>query len=292
MRPIKDLFFEEYWNIGYRSYSENDSVVDAKNMKYSFNLLKADNRFWYADPFLFVKDGETFLFVEMFDNEDEVGKIGYSKLVDGRFTKPQICLKESFHLSYPLVFEKNGKIYMLPETHEDNCIQVYEAVNFPVEWKKSYVVVENINAADTVIENGLYITSVVCPENDMSVDLCIFDGNGREMPYSPSYYSAFDKRGAGDCFSHKGMRIRPAQSCENGIYGGKIIFNKINKCDSEGYSEEMFSEITTENISVSELSTINGVHTYARTNSIEIVDIKAKRFNIKRLLWIISRKLK
>lgn len=291
MRPVKDLFFEEYWNIAFRDYTEDNSVVNAPREKTKFNLLKANKRYWYADPFLFEKDGETYLFVEVFDNITEVGFIGYSQYVNGEFTEPKEALKESFHLSYPCVFEKDGKIFMMPETHEDNCIQLYEAVDFPAQWKKSSVIVNNINAVDTVIENGYLIPSVICPQNDMSVDLGVYDADGNEMPYSPVYKSRLDKRGAGRIFSHKGMRLRPAQGCENNVYGGKVIFNMIKQCDSNGYAEEAFTEIAPENIDVPQSGAPCGIHTYARTDKIEIVDVKFKRFNIKRLYWIAKKKL-
>lgn len=291
MRPVKDLLFEEYWNIAYRNFTDDDSVVNAPDKKAEFKLLKANKRFWYADPFLFEKDGKAYLFVEMFDNVTEVGSIGCSEYTDGKFTEPKEVLRESFHLSYPYVFENDGKIFMMPETHEDNCIQLYEAVEFPVKWKKSRVIVNNVNAADTVTENGFFISALVCEENDMSVDLCIFDADGNEMPYSPVCRSSFDKRGAGRCFSHKGVRVRPAQSCENGVYGGKVIFNKIIQCDEDGYIEEKMSEITPRNVSVPQSGEPCGIHTYARTDKIEIVDIKFKRTNVRRLFWIVKKKL-
>lgn len=289
MRPVKDMFIEEYWDIGFRFYDENDSVVDGG--KKSFNVLKATKRYWYADPFLFEKDGEIFLFVEMFDNITEVGLIGCSRFINGRFTEPVPVLKEDFHLSYPLVFEESGKIFMMPETHEDNCIQLYEAVNFPDEWKKSEVLVNNVNAVDTVAESGMLIASVVCPSADMSVDLSIYDiKSGKITDYSPVYSGRLDKRGAGRCFDYKGMRIRPAQGCENGVYGGRLIFNKIIQCDKNGYSEEEYSVISPANISAGIRKPVRGIHTYAKTDRIEIVDIKYRRINFRRLFWILKKK--
>lgn len=291
MRPVRELVLEEYWDIAYRRYTENDSVVDADGNKLEFELLRATKRYWYADPFLFKKDGKTYLFVEMFDNITERGVIGVSEYVNGVFTEPQVVLEESFHLSYPLVFEKDGRVYMMPETHEDNCIQLYEAVEFPTVWKKSCVLVGDVNAVDTVEENGLLVASVICPENDMSVNLSIYGKNGEEMPYSPVYTHSFLKRGAGDCFNHKELRLRPSQCCENGNYGGKVIFNKITQCDENGYCEEVYNEITPDNIDTCEKCEAGGIHTYARTDEIEVVDIKFKRTNTSRLLWIAKKKL-
>ncbi len=290
MRSIKDLFFEEYWEIGYRKYTDDTSVVNGKG-QYDFNVLKSDKRFWYADPFLFEKDGKTFLFIEMFDNRTEIGVIGYSELVNGKFTKPKVILKETFHISYPYIFEKDGEIYMMPESHNDKCIQLYKAVNFPDKWEKSHTLIDDINTADTVLENGMLITSVICPENDMSIDLCVYDKDLKPCSYNPVYSHSYTKRGAGKCFNHNGKRIRPAQSCENQQYGCKLYFNEIEQCDSQGYSEKAFTEITPQSITTSSSKKITGIHTYARTNEIEIVDIKSSRFNLYRLFYILKRKL-
>lgn len=290
MRPVKDLIWEEYWNIAYRRYTDSDSVVDAFDKKIKFSQLKATKRYWYADPFLFKKDGKTYLFVEMFDNVTEMGVIGVSEYLNGAFTQPRVVLRESFHLSYPLVFERDGKVIMMPETHQENCIQFYEAVDFPNEWKKMSVQADNIDAVDTVIENGLFLTSVICPQNDMSIDLSVYSADGKEMEYSPVYSHSFVKRGAGDCFTHKGTRLRPSQGCENGNYGGKVIFNKILQCDADGYREDFYSEITPASVDTGE-TVPEGIHTYARTDEIEIVDVKYRRLNARRLLWIVKNKL-
>lgn len=291
MRPVKDLLIEEYWNIAFREYSEDNSVINSSKVKTKFKLMKTCKRYWYADPFLFEKDGKTYLFVEAFDNVSEIGVIAYSEYIDGDFTEPEVIIRENFHLSYPYVFEKDGKIFMMPETHEDNCVQFYEAVDFPKKWAKAEVKVKNVDAVDTVIENGLYIASIICPEKDMSIDLAVFDGDGNEMPYSPVYKKSLEKRGAGLCFDHKGVRYRPSQGCLNGNYGGKVILNKIKKCDADGYEEEPVGEITPDDIDIPVSDTANGIHTYARSSKIEIVDVKLKRYNTQRLMWIAKKKL-
>ena len=83
MRPLKEIFVEEYWDIAFRRYSNNDTVVDADKKSYAFDELKVTKRYWYADPFLFEKNNRTYLFVEMFDNVTEKGLIGYSEFIGG-----------------------------------------------------------------------------------------------------------------------------------------------------------------------------------------------------------------
>lgn len=290
MRSFKDLFFEEYWEIAFRDFSFDNSVVDSPESCF-FRLLKADKRYWYADPFLFEHNNRTYLFVEMFDNQTETGVIGVSEYTDGAFTSPEVVLKEKFHLSYPFVFEKDGDIYMMPETHEDNCIQLYKATDFPKKWEKDSVLINNINAVDTVIREGYLISSVICPENDMSVDLCIFSENGSPHPKNPVFSHSLTKRGAGSCFIHNNKALRPSQNCQGRVYGQGLIFNRIDELDNTRYSESVYSEISPCELSLSGSKVAEGIHTYSRTDSLEVVDVKFTRFNLYRFFYILKRKL-
>lgn len=289
MRPLKEIFIEEYWNIAFRRYSTDDTVVDADKKAYYFDELKATKRYWYADPFLFEKNGKTYLFVEMFDNVKEKGLIGYSEFIDGKFTQPQVVLEESFHLSYPYVFEENGIIYMMPETRGDECIQLYRAKKFPTEWVKDRVVVKIKDAVDTVIDGDDIITSVITSPAEMKTQLEIFNiKTGKPSFVNPVKAADQTSRGAGRIVEHKGKQLRPAQNCTNANYGSGLIFYEINK-SGNSYNEKKYSELFPSQI-ISGKDTAFGVHTYARTKEIEIVDVKKKRFNLKRILWIISKK--
>ena len=71
-----------------------------------------------------------------------------------------------------------------------------------------------------------------------------------------------------------------------------FAFNKIfyeMKKDGNGYDEEKYSVLLPSQISCGK-EKISGVHTYARTDEIEIVDVKKKRKNLKRIYWIIKKK--
>ncbi len=288
MRPLKDLFIEEYWDIGYRPYKLDDSVIDGGKKK--FSTLKADKRFWYADPYLFEKDGHTYLFVEMFDNITERGLIGVSRFCEGKFTKPEPVLKECFHLSFPIVFEEDGKIFMMPETHEDNCVQLYEAVDFPYKWKKSKVIIHEENAVDTVVYKDKIIVSKVTEPIEMVTHLEIYDRkSGQKYSAFPATEDSQLKRGAGGIFEDSGRIIRPAQNCMNAFYGRGVILYEITKLTETEYREEKTGEIKPENI-IAGSPSVTGTHTYSRTAVLEVIDIKRRRFNLKRLFWIIKRK--
>lgn len=290
MRPLKEIFIEEYWDIASRRYSNNDTVVDADKKSYAFDELKATKRYWYADPFLFEKNNRIYLFVEMFDNMTEKGLIGCSEFIGGKFTQPQVVLEEKFHLSYPYVFEENGVVYMMPETRGDECIQFYRAVKFPTEWVKDRVIVKIKDAVDTVIDGEDIITSVITSPGEMKTQLEIYDiKTGKPSFKNPVKPTDQITRGAGRIISHNGMRLRPAQNCTNASYGSGLIFYEINKSENS-YSEKKYSELFPFQIA-SGNDTVLGVHTYARTENIEIVDVKKERINLKRIYWIIKKKI-
>lgn len=289
MRPVKEIFIEEYWNIGFRHCTDSDTVVDADKDLYSFDELKATKRYWYADPFLFEKDGRTYLFVEMFDNVTERGLIGFSEFVDNRFTQPQVVLEESFHLSYPYVFEENGVVYMMPETRDDGCIQLYRAEEFPTKWVKDRVIVKIKDAVDTVNDGDDIITSVITSPVEMKTRLEIYDRKtGKPTFQNPVKPDDQISRGAGRIVEHKGKNFRPAQDCTNAEYGAGLIFYEMKK-DENGYNEKKYSELVPSQISCGK-EKIFGVHTYARKGEVEIVDVKKRRINIKRIYWIILKK--
>ena len=82
-----------------------------------------------ADPFLFVHKGILFLFYER-KKLSSPGEIMMTCTKDlESWSKPIVVLKENFHLSYPFVFQDNGRIYMVPESGEDGSIRLYESIN-------------------------------------------------------------------------------------------------------------------------------------------------------------------
>lgn len=82
-----------------------------------FRAIKNNLRYWVADPFVFERDGETYIFAELFDYLRRRGVIGYSKLkANGSFSSWKEIIVEPYHMSYPQIFEHDGEIYIVPET--------------------------------------------------------------------------------------------------------------------------------------------------------------------------------
>lgn len=283
MRPLKDFFFEEYWEIAYRDKS--NGTIFEKNKFDNFKVICATNRYWYADPMLFKYNGETYLFYEAFDNLNRKGVIAYSKYVNNYFTKPKIILEENFHLSYPYVYEENGDIYMMPETSANKCIQIYRAVNFPEKWEKDKCLLKIDNAVDTIFVNkNELLTSIVIDKYKKSTRLMLININDKSFRYITDENQT--SRGAGKIFKYKTYDIRPAQDASDGIYGKGLCFYKIDSTNE--YKESLFCKFDFTSI---DLKNVKGVHTYAVNNDIEIIDCKRKKFNPMLWIYIIISKL-
>src|SRR6056300_268043 len=98
---------------------------------------------YYADPFVYKHNDLNYLFFEEYDYQK--GVISYSIINDDlTITPPTKIIEESFHLSFPNVFEDNGKIYMIPETGDSGKIILYEAKEFPDKWEPVKVIAENV----------------------------------------------------------------------------------------------------------------------------------------------------
>jgi hypothetical protein len=62
-----------------------------------------------------------------------------------------IALKEDFHLSFPYIFEFKENVYMIPESAKNKDIRLYKSVNFPFDWELEEVLIDNIDAADSLV---------------------------------------------------------------------------------------------------------------------------------------------
>lgn len=99
--------------------------------------LREEPRFSFlADPFGWHAHGMLRLFVERYDYRSRHGVID-RLLFDSSFnvidTRP--CLREPWHLSYPLVFEGEGATWMLPEAHRSGGLTLYRAGQDLESWQ-------------------------------------------------------------------------------------------------------------------------------------------------------------
>lgn len=107
--------------------------------------------YFLADPFVYSFKGEDYCFVEAFNYLEKKAHIDVYKLTDETYEYLGVAIKEDFHLSFPYIFEFEGDVYIVPETAKNKDIRLYKATNFPLDWELEEVLIENIDAADSMV---------------------------------------------------------------------------------------------------------------------------------------------
>lgn len=248
----KLYFNKSIWSI---SICEGTNPINSdayKNIKYpvlsskDVTDVKAE---FVADPFIIKKYGKWYMFFEIYDRENKVGIIGLAISRDSiNWEYKRVVLKESFHLSYPYVFEHDNKIFMMPETGESGFIKIYEAVEFPYKWKlRQNIIKGNYWDASLFNHNGLWWINAYSnrPQiNSMSLfysnDLF---GEWKEHKKSP-VIQANPKicRPGGRVIKYNNKLIRFAQD-RSDYYGKQITAIEINNLSTDDYKEKIMGVV-------------------------------------------------
>ena len=201
-----------------------------------------------ADPFLVKKDKYYLFFEVKSKRKRDIGEIGLAigdSLKNLKYQK--IILRENFHLSYPYVVEENNQFYMIPESGENKDLRLYEAVNFPFEWKLKKIIFNGIKFADPTL---VYL------DNKWWLFVTNMDKNALEIYYSnsllnefkphlknPFYVNEDDKnRNGGRIFVNNEKVYRFVQNCKN-YYGEKVDMYEIIKLNENEFEEKFIKTI-------------------------------------------------
>ncbi len=210
---------EYIWSIGIFSVFPNASVARSvhgdKSALSGRHIIDVEGEYM-ADPFV-VRHQETFLmFFEVWNTEDKRGSIGLASSDDGvSWMYERIILRESFHLSYPYVFEEAGHYFMIPETHAVGQVRLYHSPTFPFVWKLHKVLLnEDLCDASIVKHEGMWYIFASPPSNDRV--LLYYSGNllgvWQEHLASPVLVGKEHGRPAGSI-----IKIAPTSSSSTGL---------------------------------------------------------------------------
>lgn len=286
---LNNFLFREEWTLAIRKRGEN-LLFEPDGTQGKFSIISNSRRYWCGDPFLFKNDGKTYVFFEMYDRWKERGVIGYREIYGvGKYSEMKIAFDCGHHLSYPNIFEKDGEIYIVPESYLAKCIQAYRAVKFPDKWEKCKVLVNNIVACDTTFIDDNYMIAMANNSTNTKNEAILFRKDEDlwvRTANNPIDTDLAHARCAGKIFNYQGQLIRPAQDCVGG-YGNGINFRKIIEYKNNKYTEETIAKIGIGDVKHNENSKYNGVHTYNFDDDYEVIDLKiSKAFH---LISIISR---
>lgn len=220
------------------------------------NLLKVDPITIVADPFLFVHNNCLYLFYEK-KTFFQHGVLVMEKTDDlVNWSSPKVVLSEPFHLSFPFVFDDNGKVYMIPETSAAGEVRLYEASDDNLNnfvFKKKLLVDENIKGkkisySDSIvyIKDGTYfLWTSFCDNQGVNIEELYYSdslfGSYKKHSKSPISVSKKYGRNAGSIIRYGGHTYRPAQDCVD-RYGDNVHVLRIINLSRYEYSETPFRE--------------------------------------------------
>ncbi|RYG12715.1 MAG: hypothetical protein EOO07_18630 [Chitinophagaceae bacterium] len=281
-KKLYELLYIEQWQIRYKFNESEGSIFDSTFSSYR-KILPPKDRFW-ADPFVVEKDGKYYVFLEELEYKNGKGYISVTELSEDSTAKVKVekVLEMPYHLSYPFIFEEQGKYYMIPETIGNNTIELYECISFPFQWKLWGNLMENVIAADTTIvfRDGKYwmFTSIE-PQKDVTTDeqLHVFysdtlrSNNWVPHKANPVVTDVSSARPAGNIFEYQGELYRPSQDCSK-RYGWATRINKIGTLNESEYSEENIAHLKPD-----WENDLLCTHTYNKQGKLSIIDVLVKR---------------
>ncbi len=296
----KLLSFEDVYATGYRKIGD-DAILPIKGVG-SFDVVPLDKDFWYADPVLYKHNGRSYLFTEAFDKKNLIGRIAVSELTVAGATKPQLIICEPFHMSFPMVFDWRGEVYMIPETSAKKSFRLYKAVSFPDKWELAKEFEIGREFVDTVIvrsdENSFEIIS--CEVSPYKEYECRFQkftvkaaDNGElsiieDKEFNQKQNFDLKSRNGGAIVEHAGKRYVAAQESKMTAYGLYMNFFEYTD-DKERIADKPAYRITAKDVSVKGVKSGDGVHSYCNDGEYEVIDLKYMEFTPQKLLRRILR---
>ena len=282
----KILGYDEIYTVALRKWNEN--TLPQGNTEVPFVPIKYSRKYWYADPILFSYKGKEYLFVEEFDRNTSKGQLAVAEVLDSpKDMEFRTVISEPYHMSFPMVFEWNEKIFMIPETSENYSINIYQAVDFPYKWKCISCIKTEKKYVDSVVleknnRNLTLLTSEVCDGNPLKVRFkkIVIDIDKLKIIIpdikfnKAQIYNLID-RNAGPIVKIDNHEILSTQESTCIDYGVSLAFRQTTETSA------IISKYGIKDIIIDDLEKRNmvGIHTYSKTDKYEVIDVRYLKFS-------------
>ncbi len=273
-------FRKTFWNVGI--VAEPIWKFLEPDFKPQILYYRPDSKhFFFSDPFGITVGKKTIILCEELDLKSQKGHISALEFDGSKISGQETAIKRNFHMSYPFLFEFNGKIYCIPETSENWEIAIYKAGIFPKNWKKAKTIVKNFDGVDpTIFQYGGFWWLACGSSRTTPFNLFLWYaenpfGEWKAHSANPVKTDVRSARPAGTPFMHNGSLYRPAQNCSEDS-GKSITINKVLKL-----TPQTFEEIPARTIVPQENGFYpEGIHTISLAGKITLVDGKKSEFAI------------
>lgn len=227
------------------SFQESAKAPDFILQSRKQDQLKELQSVYIADPFVYCdKYGLEHLFFESL-NTDGKGVIGKAERKSGEISwnNFQIVLEEEFHLSYPIITEYSGHIFMTVESAEANDVRAYVSTSDNLtSWSFSKTLVQGEYYDPTPFEyDGVWYMYAASERDFSTLNLFISKGGllGEWVSHPKSPLITDDKanvRPAGPVLTFGGKKYRLAQDCSE-RYGAAVNAFEITTLSEVEYTE-------------------------------------------------------
>lgn len=245
-------------------------------------MLPPPDRFW-ADPFIVAREGKYFIFFEELPYATNRGHISVIEMDrDGAYGESRRVLERPYHLSYPFMFEFGGELYMIPDSGQQQTVELYRCTGFPLRWEFVKNIFEGRKVVDTTLfEHGgkwwMFANLVDTAGASTWDELHLFFADSplaREWtahPRNPVVSDVRSSRPAGRVFVNEGRIWRPSQDSSHHYGYG------LNLCEVTELSETAYAERVHTRFKPDWNPAIVSTHTFNYEDGLTIVDAQMRR---------------
>jgi len=243
----KILKRQKFWSVGF-VYSDWENLCKAE-----VNVIKNFNHCYLADPFIIRANEKNYCFAEEYNFDTLKGSIVAYELKDKSSIRIGKIIDESFHMSFPYLFKFQEKIFMIPETSENNDIRIYESLEFPHQWKLNQVLMSDVFAVDSMIfqhKEKWWLFTNINPEggSEACSELYIFSSNNplsknwKPHLLNPVIVDSNSARNGGILYKNNKV-FRVSQKQNFGRYGAEFSINEILKLTENDFIERRIKQV-------------------------------------------------
>jgi len=246
-------------------------------------LPARSRREFIADPFGIVRGGRLTVICEYLDYRDNLGVIVAADTHEegGRTLPVAIGPQPPVHLSFPFLFEDEGRLLCIPETHQAREVTLWGVEKFPDRWTKLATLLADTALVDvTVFRHGgrWWLAGADTGIRSPSADLFLWyadavAGPWQAHPGNPVKTDVRSARPAGTPFFVDGVLYRPTMDCSE-TYGGRVCINRVHTLTPTAFSEETVAVIEPDPIGPYP----DGLHTLSAVGDITLIDSKRSVF--------------
>ncbi len=198
-----------------------------------------------ADPFGWQQGATLHVFAEALDYRSHHGTIErWSFDHAGQLIESRPALREAWHLSYPLVFEAEGAVWMLPEAHRSGTLTLYRGDDALERWQPETRITLDAAPVDaTPLWHADRWWLFYTPAGPKPPRLHVawserLTGPWHTHPANPVRIDAAGARPAGRAVVIDGRVMLPVQDCST-TYGGAVRPLWIDHLDERGFSASL-----------------------------------------------------